>query len=234
MEDETGELNDVTMRIRVCGKTGFPVWRVGKKAEQPESERARARTRAKAREEERESMLWEMEPSIDFSLLFSCVCLVWCSEKPEDRSPSKSSRRFGVRRHRVRYMIADSSITMLVLQTSIPSSDTDIHPQPIDFERLPPTSVFFLEEFHFLPHLVRLLRTTVIVVKLVCRQTMEEDAPTKTRLIDRPVNRLTDRSMQLADPPCVPSAGVVSGRKGQSLTGRKGTGAYLFDDVMTR
>ena len=123
---------------------------------------------------------------------------------------------------------------MLVLQTSIPSSDTDIHPQPIDFERLPPTSVFFLEEFHFLPHLVRLLRTTVIVVKLVCRQTMEEDAPTKTRLIDRPVNRLTDRSMQLADPPCVPSAGVVSGRKGQSLTGRKGTGAYLFDDVMTR
>ena len=57
MEDETGELNDVTMRIRVCGKTGFPVWRVGKKAEQPESESENQSQSERGREREREYVM---------------------------------------------------------------------------------------------------------------------------------------------------------------------------------
>jgi len=125
------------------GRRGSLCGELEKRRSNRESEREREPEPKRERKRERESMLWEMEPSIDFSLLFSCVCLVWCSEKPEDRSPSKSSRRFGVRRHRVRYIIPDSSITMLVLQTSIPSSNTVIHPRPIDFQRLPPTVCFF-------------------------------------------------------------------------------------------
>ena len=58
------------------------------------------------------------------------MCLDFpCSAKPEDRSPSKSCRRSGVLRHRVRYHL-DSSILTLVLAIFILSLNVIFHRDP--------------------------------------------------------------------------------------------------------